>query len=367
MLFIVILILFSFFCISQFSKQNQVHQSQFVVVMILCLFFISAFRYKMGDDWEIYSHWFTIAPPIFEIESDFIYSSGFLEPGYKIFNSLLKTVTNNSQMIFVASQIIVSSLFVKSLFRYSRFPLMACFVYFGVLFLSLDLLFLRQTISVQLLLLGLKYVKDKKWWKYLSIITIAVLFHYSAVILYPLYFVLRRKISDFFILSVTAIGFVLFVFHIDVTSVFFNMFNVSKLHEYMSHSEYGLSRSFGFMHVEILVLLCLILWLRKQNTQAKSEYENIFINLFFLYVIIVLYTFPLSSFAGRVKFYFIISYIYIIPELIGCFQKYSNKIVAYLILTVYLLLYQTNLIFSEKGHIYTNYKNYIVEKICDNI
>lgn len=366
MIFIILLLIFSFFCICQFAKLSQRFQKGLAFFLIFLFFLLAAFRYDMEGDWDVYSLIFNDAPSVIEIDSEYLFYGVLFEPGYMILNSLLKTVTNNSQMIFVVSQLIISSLFVNNLFRYSRFPILACFVYFGVLFLSLDLLFLRQSISVQLFIFGLKYIHNRKIWKYILIITVAVLFHYSAIILYPLYFFLKRRFSNRFIVSVSIIGFLLFLFQIDIISHFFYIIPFPKVHEYMNHSEYGAARSFGFIHIEIIVLLFLILVLRKKMNKPENGYDDIFVNLFIFYVIIVLYTFPLSSFAGRVKFYFIFSYIYIIPELICCFRKLSNRIVMYFILTVYLLLYQANLIFSENGTIYRTYKNYLIENKHDN-
>jgi hypothetical protein len=53
--------------------------------------------------------------------------------------------------------------------------------------------YLRQVLGVGIAWLSIKYVYERKLWKFLGIMIIATLFHNSAIILVPFYFIPIKK------------------------------------------------------------------------------------------------------------------------------------------------------------------------------
>ena len=82
-----------------------------------------------------------------------------------------------------------------AIFRFSRWPTLATFLYVttGNYFLSLNIM--RQYVAVGIGLLAVAFVTDRKPWKFLLCVAVATAFHYSAVLLLPLYALSRMELN----------------------------------------------------------------------------------------------------------------------------------------------------------------------------
>lgn len=82
-----------------------------------------------------------------------------------------------------------------AIFRFSRWPTLATFLYVatGNYFLSLNIM--RQYVAIGIGLLAVAFVTDRKPWKFLLYVAIATAFHYSAVLLLPLYALSRTELN----------------------------------------------------------------------------------------------------------------------------------------------------------------------------
>ena len=80
--------------------------------------------------------------------------------------------------------------------KYSESPLMGILVYFAFSFFQYSLGIFRQMIALSITLLGVKYIFEQKFGKFLLTVAIAMTFHTTAIIVLPLYWIYRLKLEN---------------------------------------------------------------------------------------------------------------------------------------------------------------------------
>lgn len=157
-----------------------------IVSLLLIFTFFMGVRYGVGTDYFNYLD---------------IYKWGYglddLELGFRTLTRFLKEYNFHFSYFFGVIAF-VQIFFLFYAFKNERYlyPFMAFVLIFGAYFISLVNV-MRQGISVCIFIFAIKYIEQKKFWLYLLWCGVAFLFHKSAVLLVPLYFVLFRG-RDFF-------------------------------------------------------------------------------------------------------------------------------------------------------------------------
>lgn len=373
MIFVIVSILLGF--ISFFDYTNISREAKTILAGLILLVFIiiGGFRYEFGspgDDWFTYRYYFLITPSPSTILSN---PSLLLNPyyyygfGYNLFNVLLKIFTSDGQYFFVLCSIISTFLLIYNINTYiKKDRLIALAIYFGTEFLSLDIVYQRQIFAIQLFLVSIRFISEKRFLPFCLIIIIAGSMHESAFYLLPTYFFLNKKITNLQIFITVFLGLLFFIFNIDFITPIIGNFHLYRFDSYAGSDIYNFKRSFGVTHVELIIVISLIIYLRKKIELQNIKYSNIFINMYFVYTILILYFFSINSFSGRLKFYFNISYIFIFIYFIRCFKDKKKAIISHIVLTAYLLTSVIHLVyfyeFGHKGSVYQEYKNYLFIK-----
>jgi hypothetical protein len=166
-----------------------------------------------GYDRYIYGELFDETADNIRNGENFLQSYVFIEfpkeVGYDFLNVLIGFLTANRYIFILIVTAIIYTLTFVSFKRY-----MTNYPYAVMLFLALMFFFtftyLRQVLAVSIAWLSLKYIIDRKLWKFTLIVVIAFLFHNSAIIVFPFYFLPIRKFKQqnilFIMLLCLAIG-----------------------------------------------------------------------------------------------------------------------------------------------------------------
>lgn len=366
MIFIIILVIIAIISVFDYTNISVFSKRLLSWIIFLVFVFIAGFRYNfggVGNDWTVYQNYFRHAPSFFGvfINPGLLYDSKqYYEVGFTIINVLLKTLTDNEQYFFLGCQIITSTLLYLNIQTYARRDKLIClFVYFGTLFLSLDLIFQRQIFAVEIFLLSIRFVEQKRLIPYIISVSLAGLIHNSAFFLYPVYFVLNRRFTNTTFLITIVVGLVLFILNIDFFTQILAPFHLHKFEGYAGTEQFNVKRGFGVTQIEIIIMIVLIITLRKKIEILDPKYSNIFINMYFIYSILILYFFSVSAFSGRLKFFFNISYIFIFPLFVRALKKTKYFVLGHLVVFVYLLATIVHLMYFYDSKGYIDYENYL--------
>lgn len=165
----------------------------FFLVVFLFMLFLAGTREMVGIDYASYSRLFQSASKINGI-SDIV--------------NIFKGGTNNEITLYIIMGIctsINSVIFIYALFslipkaiifrKYLAYPCFGMLIYYLVYFLGCDMGVIRQCVAMSFVLLSIIFIKNRNWKLYIICIIIAILFHRSALLFAPAYFVVRIKIS----------------------------------------------------------------------------------------------------------------------------------------------------------------------------
>lgn len=116
------------------------------------------------------------------------------ELGYGYLNVLLSYVTANRYVFIFVVTLMIYTLYYVNIKRYALDYRIALLLFLGLLFFF-TFTYLRQMLGVGIAALSLKYVYERKLWKFVALVLLAASFHNSAIILLPVYFIPIKKYS----------------------------------------------------------------------------------------------------------------------------------------------------------------------------
>lgn len=285
-------------------------------IPILLLSFIIGLQKNVGIDYNSYINIFNNIEHIKGIEI-----------GSLLLIRLSKWIFNSYHLMFLLFSFFSVIFLFKYLNYYSKFKSLSVYI-----FLSLTYLYpmaysgIRQILAVMIVAFGTKYIMEKAPFKYLLYIFIAMLFHKSAIIMLPFYFLAQFNYSVFFMLttffsSLLALKLNLIVVLYDnifLSDLFLKFFN----EYYYILISVNKQNKISVMVIFYFIILCLILTVLK-NTKNDKKIEFLTKMFYFELVLFVL----LQPFPGlrRIIWYFEIFKICLIPNIIlkikGKYQK----------------------------------------------
>lgn len=156
-----------------------------VLIPVLLISLLMGFRYQVGTDWGTYLSYY-IAIRDFGMTWQEVVDST-MEPLYLLLNISLASLCMPYQLFFAVIMFLHLILLYKSFDRYAFLLPWGLFFYVVTIFTT-SLNIQRQTLSVCIFFFSLRYILDGKFIKYAFCILVASLIHYSAIVLFPVYF-----------------------------------------------------------------------------------------------------------------------------------------------------------------------------------
>lgn len=271
---------------------------------------------------------------------------GASEIGFKTFiwiNDFLFDSKISSFLVMFAILGVGIKLF--ALLKYSKIPLLSFFLYILSYFLLHEYVQIRAGVATGFFLLAIPDLASGNFRRYLVKTIFAMLFHWSSVILIPLYFVVRNiKLSVFYILPF--IGLFIFLMGLDISSMMLNMLApIDYFREYyLFHSGHQATiNAFNLLSDSQLVLFVFIGYLLFIRKKIKSDFNisiyKIFSVSIFLFYILAAAQLPVLAF--RISEYLNVVLLFLIPAIVA---EFKDKIFISSIAVLYFMAYCFHLI-----------------------
>lgn len=307
----------------------------YIVMSIFLLLFV-IFRDNLGGtDYFVYKGYFENTPPLAELQKMDYHIE--YEIGFKYLNSLIKSSTSNYYWLFGVIGLCTFPVLLISNYKYCKYPFFTMGYYMYKTFFYTNFIAMRQTIAVAIFIIAIKYIIEGNLKKYSISIILASLFHSSAVVLFFVYFVRNLKLYKKNIFYILSVGGVLFVFSDILVNILESVLSIFNADSSVLDKVDGITKTSGInLHVIEIVLLYMLL---KKSYKIKCERDKIFLNIFVLYMILLL------GFSGQVIFIRISMYFYIIimifmsKSIEGIESQKYRSVLVYMLLIVFLLGY----------------------------
>jgi hypothetical protein len=189
---LLILFIFSFVELVEVNNNFSYKKIDRLLFFFLAFFVIAfaALRYKTGGDWYNYIS-------VFERS---LYLDHRFEPGYLIMNKIFKYYFNNYSLMQFVINIFSGYCIFRFFNKYSEYPIFSLLLYFSYYFFKLDSAQARQHIAIGIVVMGYKFIEQRRFIPFVLMVIFAMQFHISAVCCIILYFFNRNQNIYFSIL-----------------------------------------------------------------------------------------------------------------------------------------------------------------------
>ncbi|HDX9579214.1 TPA: EpsG family protein [Bacillus pseudomycoides] len=327
-----IVFMFSFFAryfaVPVTTGHALIKPNQFLILMTsLSLVLVAGLRNNIGDTY-FYMHAYTVT------DFNWEYIQKNKDMGFNIFQMVLQKYTADPQVMVFSAALITNVLIVFILYKYSRLIDLSLYVYItsGMYLTSMN--GIRQYLAAAIIFAATKYIIDGNWKKYILIVLLASTFHQSALVLIPIYFLIRRKAwsSTTFILLFLAvlivIGFNKF------SEVFFAAIGDTQYGHYKDFHEGGAN----ILRVAVDAAPLILAYLGRKRLRELFPKSDYIVNLSLLGTVFMLISTQNWIFA-RFAIYFGLYQLILISWVVKLFTKKDQKFIYYAIVVCYFVYF----------------------------
>lgn len=339
-------------------------------IAALLLIAIAGLRYETGGDWDVYAQLFADFPSFSLLighPSELLQQP--VEEGFVLLSAAVRALGGNVQHLFFVVAFINITLITCALPKYTKYPVVGLLCYFGLLFFNLEMIYIRQATAVALCFFALQYIQPKRIIPFLLIVLIACTFHRVAVLMIPLYFVLRTKLPVWSYIAVIGVGAVIMAMGVPwIKTIFLTVAGwlgenyAEKAEIYTKEAMFATTRGLSVGYVlNLLILIAVMCFKRKID---ELPYGTVMLNMFALSLVLYYYCFELVEVSNRVRFFFFIGIIALLPMVLEVLPLFLERLAGLIILALYCFSF-SRAIFLEKPQAaaYNPYQSYIEYKL----
>ena len=230
------------------------------------------------------------------------------EPGYTLLNIFISFFTANRYIFILVITFLIYTLLFVSLKKYADNYAFAVILFMGLWF-YFSFTYLRQVLGATIVWLSIDYIAQRRFWKFLLVVLIAMSVHKSAIIFFPVYFIPMRKFPPRKIIWLMLL--VLLVGISPIPNALFSAYgDVSSVEMQKDYSATG-----GFRIAYALEAFFFIYFIINRYRYVKTDRQSIvMLNMALLFCATLLF-FVRSENGGRLSWYYMIGLIVTISQL----------------------------------------------------
>lgn len=329
----IILSVLSFACKTKLSQKILTMLSMIVFVVFFC------FRGYVQTDTINYYALFERLPGILSGIAD----EPHFDKGFIVYMEIIKSLGFNYDQFIIISTFIDLILLTLLFRQYFSYKYYALFFYLFLMFTGLEYEFnlMRNIKATLLFLISIKYIYSRNFIKFLILNLLALSFHWSSILFFPLYFILHKEISlksycVLFLVGILIYVLMPYVLHALLqifTTVFEGYMFTEKIDDYLNLDMFSAGKQFSLMDIALMIWYVLIL-ITYNQIKRTSPHVICFINLFALYFLFSCMGSGMILFRQRVAILFEPScwllFIWLIKS-----QRYTNKVILFSVIVLY--------------------------------
>ncbi len=343
-----IVALFLILAVLTFRKESK---SIDALIIISALCFISIIFTHRASDFPIYRDFFQRIEPFHKIitgnSSVFSNDKTGFEIGYRLINSILRTFTSHVEILYFLCNVFFLFTFLKVFSKNSSNFFLLFLPYFTFMLITVQVGILRQMMAITIFILSIRYIEKRELLKFLGCSVLAFCFHRTAIILPIFYFITYKEYSTVLLLSLLAVGLLIFLdiipFHpVRIVEWINERITIASIHAKLNYYIWQTKTlpppekfTRGIFENAGMYLLLLYIKTDLNKKQLYDKFINICLNLSLIYILIYIWFFDISSFSYRLNYYLIIFKFFVLARFIESLEIKNNRSIAKIILIIY--------------------------------
>lgn len=330
---IIFLYVFLYFFALSAENATKENRKRLLVLTCVALAILAGIRDDSWDDTAVYRIGFDDYTPTFGNLTMYDVPFGYVEKGFFYLGVLVKTFTSNSTVYFLLVSFITFFFLYKAFDKYCYYPFIGICAYISRFYLARNFIQIRAGLSYAIILIAVQYITTKDWKRYFAWVFVAYLFHHSALIAVPLYFLCMVDIKKWHIVAGLGFAFIISAFYSNVIRSLVadsaSDLNVDTYVEEVYQREWGLSNPIIYFQTFLLLVYTFTEDRMRLTTSHYITIRNAYFYSTFILITLSCYT----ALSGRVSSQFATLEMVIIPSIALAFFK-KDRWIAFVVMGV---------------------------------
>lgn len=307
--------------IYEFNQSKYVSRTWFYSIIVI-MWLTAGLAYAISPDWIPYWNAFEGASSTSFIDLPYLAERIDMELGYLMLNKVISSFGfgyASFLLIFVAISLYLKS---STIYKYSGYVFLSLLLYITPSYFVEEHVHLRQGIATATTIYSIRFIIDRKLYKFLLCIAIAFLFHKSSIIFILAYWIVKINLKP------------LSIFIYILTAIIINIVGLSNVIDgFVQFLPFGISDTYNdYANAEVedsltgivvkLIIVAVTIIFNKRASE-NDEYYAYFRNLY-LFGVFLYFFFGGGIFAVRLPNYYLIFIIFLIPRMVMAFREDIN-------------------------------------------
>lgn len=305
-----------FVCIIGYKELR--YSKKLTIRQAICLFV--AFLLFFGLRWHIMSDSLAYEEEYYSFKPFFSWKyidahSYWWDKGFVVFAMICKLITSHFFFFVFVNTLVDISLFTLCLKKYEVNVTIVILTFLAFQGILMEINTMRNIKAILLFLYSISYIQERKLLKFFLVNALGFTFHSSALLYFPMYWLLGRKYSMKILLPLAGLITVIYLANINILQEYLmskvldgDSAAMTKFAYYLNNTEEA-TFSIGFIERLLTLTLCLIVY----RHQKENSFNLVMLNSFFVfYLLYSVFGFNIV-FRDRIPYLFIYAYWFVYP------------------------------------------------------
>lgn len=322
----------------------------FAFIALASLVLVSGLRSNIGDT-EAYMQSYTF------IGTDLSQALSSKDFGFAILVVLLNKVSSDSQLLIFATALITNVLIFRVIYRYANPFELGTFLYITAGSYMVSMNGIRQFLASAIIFAALKWLIDGSYKRYFIIVALASAFHLSALLMLPVYFVVRQKAWSWMTVFTMILTFVIFLFFKPFIS---SLFEIMGDNQYSHYQDFLTQSGMGanFIRTVVAAVPLVLAFFGRKRLRSFWPKTDYIVNMSMINFVFMIFATTNWIFA-RFSIYFGLYNLLLLPWIIEyVVNRGSKKIMYFSLVACYLIFFYYENFMSLRMIYKSNYLNF---------
>jgi len=319
--------IFCFILLFHFYFRDKKISNQIRFIICILLIVIAAFR-PPGIDRDYFNY-----KALFE--NPYMTGGSAIEFSFVLISNVIKIISSNFILLLLVYAFLGIGLKYVAIKKLNEYWVLSFLIYFGYFYICYDMTQMREGVAMAIFLLSIPDIQERKSKPYFIKFIIAFLFHYSAIIMLPVFFVIRPDKKSFLpyicllLFSIVSVSYLLNIANLSTLIQYIPIKGIrTKFELYMNLRERGIFEKIKIFTIarimRLLLLVVMVVFIR--TIEHRNHYARTLIQIyiiaqsvfFLLSSLPPVFSYRLSDFLAIVEIIIFTFVAYIIkPRIVG--------------------------------------------------